>query len=229
MSEYFDLGGYGRQVTGSARARTWFNRGLVWGYAFNHEEAAACFERAAEADPGCAMAYWGLAYAVGPNYNKPWEAFGPGEAPAAISRALSALGDATGPARSAAPVERALLRAMAARYPAAAPASDGAWDPAAGAAHNAGYAAAMREVYRSHPGDLDVAALFADALMNLTPWALWDIATGEPGRGNGHPGGQGRAGAGPGRPGRPGAPRHPAYVHTPDGDVRPAAGRTARR
>ena len=180
MSEYFDLGGYGRQVTGSARARTWFNRGLVWGYAFNHEEAAACFERAAEADPGCAMAYWGLAYAVGPNYNKPWEAFGPGEAPAAISRALSALGDATGPARSAAPVERALLRAMAARYPAAAPASDGAWDPAAGGAHNAGYAAAMREVYRSHPGDLDVAALFADALMNLTPWALWDIATGDP-------------------------------------------------
>ncbi len=180
MSEYFDLGGYGRQVTGSARARTWFNRGLVWGYAFNHEEAAACFERAAEADPGCAMAYWGLAYAVGPNYNKPWEAFGPGEAPVAISRALSALGDATGPARSAAPVERALLRALAARYPAAAPAGDGAWDPAAGGAHNAGYAAAMREVYRSHPGDLDVAALFADALMNLTPWALWDIATGDP-------------------------------------------------
>jgi tetratricopeptide (TPR) repeat protein len=184
MSEYFDLGGYGRQVTGSARAQTWFNRGLVWGYAFNHEEAAACFERAAEADPGCAMAYWGLAYAVGPNYNKPWEAFGPGEAPAAISRALSALGDATGPARSASPVERALLRALAARYPAAAPAGGGAWDPAAGGAHDAGYAAAMREVYRSHPGDLDVAALFADALMNLTPWALWDIATGEPAGGS---------------------------------------------
>ena len=183
MSDYFDLGSYGRQVTGSARAQTWFNRGLVWAYAFNHEEAAACFERAAGADPGCVMAHWGLAYALGPNYNKPWEAFGPGEAPAAISRALAALRDATGPARSASPVERALLQALAARYPAAAPASDGAWDPADGAAHNAGYAAAMREVYLSHPGDPDVAALFADALMNLTPWALWDIATGDPAEG----------------------------------------------
>src|SRR5215467_67827 len=127
MSGYFDLGSYTRHVTGSAQAQTWFIRGLLWAYAFNHEEAAACFERAAGADPGCAMAYWGLAYALGPNYNKPWEAFGQGEAPAAISRALAALGDATG--RSAAPVERALLQAMAARYPAAAPASDGAWDP----------------------------------------------------------------------------------------------------
>ncbi|HET7243353.1 MAG TPA: tetratricopeptide repeat protein [Streptosporangiaceae bacterium] len=183
MSDYFDLGSYSRKVTGSSRAQIWFDRGLVWAYAFNHEEAAACFERAAEADPGCAMAYWGLAYALGPNYNKPWEAFGRGEAPVAISRALAALGDATGPARPAAPVERALLQAMAARYPAAAPASDDAWDPAAGGAQNAGYAAAMREVYRSHPGDLDVAALFADALLNLTPWALWDIATGDPAQG----------------------------------------------
>jgi tetratricopeptide (TPR) repeat protein len=180
MSDYFDLGGYGRPVTtDSARAQTWFDRGLVWAYAFNHAEAAACFERAAEADPGCAMAYWGLAYAVGPNYNKPWEAFGEGEAPAEISRALAALGAAAG--RPAAPVERALLQAMAARYPAAA--SGDAWDPAAGEALNAGYAAAMREVYRSHPGDLDVAALFADALLNLTPWELWDIATGEPAQG----------------------------------------------
>jgi len=181
MSDYFDLGSHTRPVTtDSAQAQEWFDRGLVWAYAFNHEEAAACFERAAAADPGCAMAYWGLAYAVGPNYNKPWEAFGEGEAPAEISRALAALGDATG--RPTAPVESALLRAMAARYPAAAPASDD-WDPAAGEALNAGYAAAMREVYRSHLGDLDVAALFADALLNLTPWALWDIATGEPAQG----------------------------------------------
>jgi len=183
MPGYFDLGSYGRPVTGTAQAQTWFNRGLVWAYAFNHEEAAACFERAAAADRGCAMAYWGLAYALGPNYNKPWEAFGPGEAPAAISRALAALGDATGPAQAASPAERALLQAIAARYPATAPASDDAWDPAAGEARNAEYAAAMREVHRSHPGDLDMAALFADALLNLTPWALWDIATGEPAQG----------------------------------------------
>jgi len=185
MSDYFDLGGYARRVTtGSAQAQTWFTRGLVWAYAFGHEEAAACFERAAGADPGCVMAYWGLAYALGPNYNKPWEAFGPGEAPATISRARTALARAADPARQASGVERALVHALAARFPAdgTAAAGDGR-DAADGAAWNAGYAAAMREVYRSHPRDLDVAALFADALMNLTPWALWDGATGEPARG----------------------------------------------
>jgi len=185
MSEYFDLGGYTRPVTtGSAQAQAWFTRGLVWAYAFNHEEAAACFERAAEADPGCVMAHWGLAYALGPNYNKPWEAFGPGEAPAAIARARAALATAAGPGRRASPVERALVRALALRYASAGPAAGGEpVDPAHGAAWNAGYAAAMRVVYRSHPGDLDVATLFADALMNLTPWALWDTATGEPAEG----------------------------------------------
>jgi len=184
MPEYFDLGRYARPVTTtSAQAQTWFTRGLVWAYAFNHEEAAACFERAAEADPGCAMAHWGLAYALGPNYNKPWEAFGPGEAPAAISRAAAALAAAASPGREASGAERALVRALAARYPRAGPAAGGAFDPADGAAWNAGYAAAMREVYRAHPADLDVAALFADALMNLTPWALWDGATGEPAEG----------------------------------------------
>jgi tetratricopeptide (TPR) repeat protein len=182
MSDYFDLGSYTRQVTAtSAAAQTWFTRGLVWAYAFNHEEAAACFERAAEADPGCVMAHWGLAYALGPNYNKPWEAFGPGEAPTAVSRARAALAAATAPGgdpgRPVPPVERALAQALAARYPAAAA---GDVDPADGAAWSAGYAAAMREVYHAHPGDLDVAALFADALLNLTPWALWDTATGEP-------------------------------------------------
>jgi hypothetical protein len=132
MSEYFDLGGYARPVTtGSAAAQTWFDRGLVWAYGFNHEEAAACFERAAAADPGCVMAHWGLAYALGPNYNKPWEAFGPGEAATAISRALAALGDGASAAESASPVERALLRAMAARYPAAARGTPGTPTPCA--------------------------------------------------------------------------------------------------
>jgi tetratricopeptide (TPR) repeat protein len=174
MSDYFDLGGYTRQVTTSSpRAQTWFTRGLVWAYAFNHEEAVACFERAIEADPGCALAHWGLAYALGPNYNKPWEAFGPAEASSVVARAFAASAAAARHAGEAAPVERALARAVAARYPSERPAADcSAW--------NLSYAAAMREVYRSHPDDLDVAALFADALMNLTPWALWDQATGQP-------------------------------------------------
>ncbi len=177
MPDYFDLGGYERPVTtSSGHAQAWFNRGLVWAYAFNHEEAAACFERAIGADPQCALAHWGLAYALGPNYNKPWEAFDPVEKASAAALAHAAARAAAGLAPGAAPAERALVRALACRYPAAEPPDDcSSW--------NGGYAAAMREVYREHPGDLDVAALFADALMILTPWALWDTATGEPAAG----------------------------------------------
>jgi tetratricopeptide (TPR) repeat protein len=126
------------------------------------------------------MAYWGLAYALGPNYNKPWEAFAPEEVTTAISRAVAALAAAEGPAERAAPVERALVGALALRYPAAGPAVAGLVGAGGGAAWNAGYAGAMREVYLAHPDDLDVAALFADALLNLTPWALWDRMTGAP-------------------------------------------------
>jgi tetratricopeptide (TPR) repeat protein len=179
MPDYFDLGGYGRRVTtSSAQAQTWFTRGLLWAYAFNHEEAAACFEQAIAADPGCALAHWGLAYALGPNYNKPWEAFDPADLSSSLARAFTAAQAAAVHASRAAPVERALAGAIGARYPSADPSGD--W-----AAWNAGYAGAMREVYRYHPDDLDVAALFADALMNLTPWALWDQATGQPASGAG--------------------------------------------
>jgi len=174
MAEYFDLGSWSRPVTtSSASAQTWFTRGLVWTYAFNHEEAVWCFERAIAADPGCALAYWGLAYALGPNYNKPWEMFDPVDLTSSRSRAHAAAAAAADRLAGAEPVERALVRALAYRYPAAEPAADGSvW--------NQQYADAMREVYLAHSGDLDVAALFADALMNLTPWALWDITTGEP-------------------------------------------------
>jgi tetratricopeptide (TPR) repeat protein len=174
MPDYFDLGSYTRPVTtSSAQAQAWFTRGLLWAYAFNHEEAVTCFEHAIAADPGCALSYWGLAYALGPNYNKPWETFGQAEAASAVSRAFAAAAAASQRADRAAPVERALIEALASRYPSAQPAEDcSPW--------NAAYASAMRAVYRSHPGDVDVAALFADALMNLTPWALWDQATGLP-------------------------------------------------
>jgi len=170
----FDLGGYERPVTTSSReAQAWFTRGLLWAYAFNHEEAAACFERAIDADPDCGLAYWGLAYALGPNYNKPWEAFSQAEKSSAGARTHAAAGSAASHVSGAAPVECALVRAVAYRYPSAEPAGDCySW--------NLAYAGAMRDVYRAYPEDLDVAALFADALMNLTPWALWDTATGEP-------------------------------------------------
>ncbi len=77
---YYDLGAYSRPVsTSDDVAQKWFDRGLIWTYAYNHEEAIKCFRKALEADPGCAMAHWGIAYCIGPNYNKPWEAFEPEE------------------------------------------------------------------------------------------------------------------------------------------------------
>jgi tetratricopeptide (TPR) repeat protein len=179
VTDYFDLGSYAREVTtSSAQAQLWFTRGLVWTYAFNHEEAVRCFERAIDSDPGCALAHWGLAYALGPNYNKPWEFFDAVDLASSVAWAHAASAAAADHADGASPVERALVHALAARYPSARPAPDcSAW--------NTGYADAMRAVYRSYPDDLDVAALFADALMNLTPWALWDQATGEPAAGSG--------------------------------------------
>ena len=68
--EYYDVDGYSRPVTTtSPEAQQWFDRGLVWCYAYFHDEAVACFRNALSADPACAMAHWGVAYAMGPNYN----------------------------------------------------------------------------------------------------------------------------------------------------------------
>ncbi|GAA3204555.1 hypothetical protein GCM10010451_63890 [Streptomyces virens] len=177
MDDYYDLGTYRRPVTtSSAEAQLWFDRGLMWTYAFNHEEAVACFEKAAGADPDCAMAHWGIAYALGPNYNKPWEAFDGDELDRTVLRTHTAVERAHEKAAHATPVERALIEALRARYPQARAAADCAvW--------NEPYADRMLAVYEGAPGDPDVAALCADALMNLTPWQLWDIATGRPAEG----------------------------------------------
>ena len=177
MEPYFDLGTYTRGTsTASTSAQTWFDRGLVWSYAFHHEEAIRCFERAVEHDPGFAPAHWGIAYAIGPNYNKQWEAFDPVDLAASLEKACDEVAAARACADRAAPVERALVEALGSRYQANDPSADlVAW--------NADYADAMRDVYRAHSDELDVAALFADALMNLTPWALWDRYTGLPSEG----------------------------------------------
>ncbi|MDH6589336.1 tetratricopeptide (TPR) repeat protein [Streptomyces sp. SAI-133] len=176
--EYYDLGSHGRPVsTDSAEAQLWFDRGLVWTYAFHHEEAVACFEKAAAADPDCAMAHWGIAYALGPNYNKPWEFFDDRDLARTVERTHAAVESAHEKAAvRATVVERALIGALRARYPQAEPAEDCAvWNPP--------YADSMRAVHELAPDDADVAALYADALMNLTPWQLWDLRTGEPAAG----------------------------------------------
>ncbi|MEU6669643.1 hypothetical protein [Streptomyces sp. NPDC046727] len=178
--DYYDLGSHGRRVTtSSSEAQTWFDRGLNWTYAFNHEEAVRCFEAAAAADPDCAMADWGLAYALGPNYNKPWEFFDEQDLGRTVERAHAAVRRAQAKAAGATPVEQALVAALGARYPRAQ-----APDAEDCSVWNAAYADRMREVHRLAADDLDVATLYADALMNLTPWRLWDIRTGTPAAGS---------------------------------------------
>jgi tetratricopeptide (TPR) repeat protein len=174
VSDYYDLGTYSRPVsTSSPDAQLWFDRGLLWCYGFNHEESIRCFRRAVEHDRDCAIAYWGISYAAGPNYNKGWEAFGDEELVEAVADAHAAAREALRLAGPASPVERALIEALQQRYPAGTPAEDcSIW--------NDGYASAMRDVYTRFTDDPDVATLFAEALMNRTPWQLWDLPTGKP-------------------------------------------------
>lgn len=185
---YYDLGSYSRAVTaGSSEAETWFDRGLIWSYAFNHEEAVACFEKAIALDPKFALAYWGLAYALGPNYNKPWEVFEGRELQSTVERTHRAAKQAAEHSDAVTPAEVAIISALKYRYPQGQLSNGGAGGDGKSAPDcsvwNEDYAKAMGEVYREFPRDLDVAALYVDALMNLTPWQLWDIKTGEPAQG----------------------------------------------
>lgn len=177
---YYDLGAYHRPITTiSSEAQTWVDRGLIWCYAFNHEEAVACFQRAIASDQTCPMAYWGLAYALGPNYNKPWDFFEGHELQSTVERTHAAATEAKLKSPAASPAEISIVHALMLRYPLdrVSPSSEAPpdWD-----IWNRNYADAMADAYRAHPSDLDVAALYVDALMNLTPWKLWNIRTGHP-------------------------------------------------
>jgi tetratricopeptide (TPR) repeat protein len=172
--EYYNLGRYQRPIsTTSPDAQAWFNRGLIWAYAFNHQESARCFEQAILFDPACAMGYWGLAFALGPNYNKPWKLFDGEDLSITTTRAHGAAMEAKRLAARVSPVERAIIEALQHRYPQEQPLDDCTeW--------NHRYAEAMSSVYRAFPDDLDVVTLYVDSLMNLTPWSLWDLSTGQP-------------------------------------------------
>jgi tetratricopeptide (TPR) repeat protein len=174
---YYDIGTYSRPIsTASKEAQLWFDRGLAWTYAYNHEEAIACFQKALASDPHCAMAHWGTAYCIGPNYNKPWDTFEEDEKPDCIALAQASIDAATTLLDRVTPVERALIEAIPARYPASSDIENfSPWNDA--------FADAMRKVYATHSHDLDVCALFAEAIMNRTPWQLWDLPTGKPAEG----------------------------------------------
>ncbi|MEP0845775.1 MAG: hypothetical protein HRF50_03015 [Phycisphaerae bacterium] len=154
------MGAHGRPVrTASAEAQRYFDQGLVWAYAFNHDEAIRSFRRAAELDSDCAMAWWGIALCNGPHINNPLV----DDAHAAA--AWAALQEATARMQNAEALEQALIRALAKRYADPQPADRRPLDEA--------YAAAMREVWLANRRDADVGTLFAEALMDLQPWDLW--------------------------------------------------------
>jgi tetratricopeptide (TPR) repeat protein len=144
--------------TKNAQAQAFFDQGLRQIYAFNHDEAERSFQRAAELDPKLAMAYWGVAEAVGPNYNDPASQGRFVQAYAAIAKAETLAADAS-------ETDKAYIAALAKRFPA---------DPKSDLrAALEQYRDAMREVVKRFPDDLDAATLFAEAGMNLHPWGLW--------------------------------------------------------
>jgi tetratricopeptide (TPR) repeat protein len=145
--------------TKNAAAQQFFNQGLALIYGFNHEEAARSFQHAAELDPQLAMAHWGYALAVGPNYNEPTID------PARMKAAYEAVQKAQSLAANASALERAYIKALATRFTLEA-------NPD-GKKLGTAYSVAMHEVHQQFPNDLDAAVLYADSLMNVQPWQLW--------------------------------------------------------
>lgn len=157
---YDGLGAYSRKVTTkSTEAQRYFDQGLGFLQGFNHRAAIRAFQQAAELDPKCAMAHWGVALACGPHINS-----------MAVPRAEAELawkelGLAQENVGNASPVERALIDALAKRYANPQPEDRSGLDRS--------YADAMREVWKKYPEDPDVGALFAESMMNLRPWDQW--------------------------------------------------------
>ena len=144
--------------THNPQAQEFFDQGLRLIYAFNHDEAARSFKRTAELDPKLAMAYWGIAEAVGPNYNDP-------ASDDRFKQAHEAIQKAVGLSANASPSERDYIQAMAKRFPA---------EPNPDRKKSAEeYRDAMREVMKKYQDDLDAATLFAESGMDLHPWGLW--------------------------------------------------------
>ena len=144
-------------TTRSKKAQAFINQGLNLAYGFNHAEAGRAFREAARLDPGCAMAYWGQAFVLGPNINVPMSPDDEPKAYEAAQKAVSLKAKAT-------PRERAYIDALAQRY------TGKAADRSAG---DRAWAAAMKDVVRRFPNDLDAATLYAESLMDLRPWNYW--------------------------------------------------------
>lgn len=156
---YPDLGSWSHPITtASPQAQQYFDQGLRLYYGFNHDEAIRAFREATRLDPTCAMAWWGIALAAGPNINLPMD-----EAHGTI--ALEAIGRAAALAKGASAADRAFIGALLTRYSARPDARRGALDSA--------YCDAMRRLAKRLPADADAAALFAESILDLNPWNQW--------------------------------------------------------
>ncbi|MFL5734252.1 MAG: hypothetical protein ACJ78Q_13775, partial [Chloroflexia bacterium] len=156
---YNDLGTLHREITTrSQETQQYFDQGLRLTYAFNHDEAVKSFQQALKRDSTCAMCYWGIAYALGPNINVPMDTAAVRPAYQAVQQALKYSDDAT-------PAERAYIEALSQRYTPT-PTTDRA-------ALDSAWAKAMGLVSYAYPKDDDAATLYAEALMDLRPWNYW--------------------------------------------------------
>jgi len=156
---YTNLGSHTKRIsTNVAATQQYFDQGLRLVYGFNHAEAIRSFTRAAELDPTCAMCYWGIALAYGPNVNAPMDAASGGAAYAAAQKALGLKSRATA-------AERAYIEAVAQRYAETPPTDRAPLDTA--------YSRAMKRVASTYANDLDAATLYAESLMDLRPWNYW--------------------------------------------------------
>ena len=162
---YDNLGSHHHAIsTRVPLAQRYFDQGLRLTYAFNHAEAIRAFEQAARLDRDCAICWWGVAFAYGPNINAPMDSAGAVAAYAALQKAQALRHHASEP-------ERAYIDALATRYAAVPPAARAALDSA--------FARAMDELAARYPDDLDAATIAAEAAMDLRPWNYWTPA-GEP-------------------------------------------------
>jgi len=154
------IGHHARAITTeSSEAQAYFNQGLTWAFAFNHDEAIRSFKEAARHDPKCAMAWWGVALCHGPHINNPIMTDASSKAAwDAIQRADSLKAGSSYP-------DQKLIEALATRYAAAPPADRKPLDQA--------YAKAMKDIYDMNINDADMASLYAESLMDLQPWDLW--------------------------------------------------------
>jgi tetratricopeptide (TPR) repeat protein len=145
-------------TTRSKEAQKYFDQGLMLAYGFNHSESHRSFREAARQDPNCAMCYWGQGYVLGPNYNSVMDVN-------VLPQALEAVALAKLHLNTATPKEQALITALEKRYP-----SSKEEDPMP---YYQAYADALNQVRKQFPDDLDIAAMHAEALMDLHPWDLY--------------------------------------------------------